>query len=610
MDPSRRTIKGRRGTYELLTLLTRGDLADVHLAFDRQAEGTSPWVVVHESRPEVARDRALAERFVAELRVLTRFDHPNLTRILDTGRLQQSTFAISEYMLGEGLGRLIQAATEAGQPLAPALAAGLLVQVCAGLEAAHTATDNQGQPVAPLHGNVHPACVVVGYDGLVRVVGFGAGADALSESTPLREVAYLAPERCRGQQGDARADVFSVGVLLWELLARRPLFRRVTQKGTLQAILDWPLPAIGQPAAAATPGLEQIAKRSLQRDPSQRFQSAGQMRDALAGWLQSAGARAGPAELGGLMQAVLAEKLQRKRELLTLARSAPVPETDVHLLLPDTDLTTAWASESQSDARPRAKPDKDKPASLPPRPATPASQPPPSQPPAAAPAPGGQPDSTPPAADAQPGSAPPSPQTAAQPDSAPPADAQAQSGSAPPAARPAGSPAPVQGTLEPEPATGGGSHRWGIWLSLLLGLGLLAFVGLWGWPLLFPEQQPAPDDTVTSADTQADGGTAAALPASGDAAAEPAPDTPVEPEPEPRPPPGQAWVSIQTDPAGCAVRLDGQKLTGRTPLHKLEVEADRAHVFAVFCRGHRFQKGRVTPRAGERLTLAFHPEPK
>ncbi len=541
MDPSRRTIKGRRGTYELLTQLSRGELADIHLAFDRQAGEAAAWVVVvHESRPEADGDRALAERFVAGLRVLTRFDHPNLTRILDTGRLQQSTFVISEYLLGEGLGRLIQAATEAGQPLTPALAAGLLVQVCAGLEAAHTATGNQGRRVAPLHGNLHPACLIVGYGGLVKVVGFDTGADALSESTPVREVAYLAPERCRGQPGDARSDVFSVGVLLWELLARRPLFRRVTQQGTLQAILEWPVPAIDQPAAEATPGLEQIAQRALQRDPGQRFQSAGQMRDALASWLQSAGARAGPAELGGVMQAVLAEKLQRKHELLALARSAPVPGTDVHQLLPDTDLTTAWASESQSDARPRAKPDE--PASLPPL--------------------------------------------------------------------PAGSPAPVRGTLEPGPATGGGSRRRVIWLSLLLGLGLLAAVGFWGWPLLFPEQQPAPEDTVTTGDTRADGAAADAPPPGADATTEPAPAPPAEPAPAPQPPPGRAWVSIQSEPAGCAVRLDGQKLSGRTPLDQLEIEAEQAHLFVVFCRGHRFQRARVTPHPSERLTLAFHPEPK
>ncbi len=600
MGRSRRTLKGNRGYYELLVPLARRELSEYHLAVNRQIQGASPWVVVRESLPHVAEDPALTQAFLAELRVTTQFAHPNLVRTLETGILGKRYFVITEYLMGEGLGAVVQAAASTGRSLTPHHAAGLLIQACTGLEGAHQTVDAQGNRLAPIHRNLTPACLVVCYDGRVKVIGFepeGRNPGGPSESA-RRDVSYYSPELCQGKAIDRRSDVFSLGVILWELLAQKPLFRRVSQQGTLQAILEAKVPALDDSSDRGIhPELEALTLRALERDPDKRFQTAGEMGTALTAWLAKAGQPSGEAELAKLMQGVMGDRLKRKQALLEQAQTADVPDKDIPFIKPDTDIGLAWPSDSGSVSRP--------PVKVKATAGVAAER-------LGSAAEGARLNTTLSGSFSLPreeavGAFFDPEEEAAKAEQGP-----ADGGSAP----------PVVGTLEAAPPKRPASRP--AWVIPVIGLAVVAVIGVglvFTWPILFgasgkgddlgPTDPISTDAGTGSADAgsvalvdEPDGGQAedgAVAAAADENAAEPGP---------PMPGPDEAWLTIQSTPDDCGVRLNKKLIKRKTPVVDLKVEPDKELAVTVFCRRYRYQKVRVTPKSGERLTLAFNPEPK
>ncbi|AUX39772.1 uncharacterized protein SOCE26_011670 [Sorangium cellulosum] len=289
----------RLGNYELLKELSGGGIGSTWLArASSEAEATSAGPVTilriyrHLTKKAETADSILREAGMAE-----RLRFPNVLSVLDARIADGEVFIVSDYVDGEPLGALVSAAGAEGLPLPVALR--IAVDVLRALVSAHTA-----EP-ALVHGELNPTHVSVGIDGITRVSGLGvaraiAGLAPMGTRNPDR-LAYAAPERVKAMAAhteaplDPRADVFSVGVILWELLSRQRLFSSKLEAAVIQKVLTAPVPPLAGLAGAASPAqLGEVVRTALERDPARRFESASAMLEALeaAGAEQIAGAEA------------------------------------------------------------------------------------------------------------------------------------------------------------------------------------------------------------------------------------------------------------------------------------------------------------------------------
>jgi serine/threonine-protein kinase len=232
---------------------------------------------------DLARDEALRTRFTREIEAVRRLDHPNIVKIFGAGEREGQPFIVLEFVPGTDLDGLIQAR----EPLSLEWKLDLLRQLCEGLHHAH----RQGI----IHRDVKPANIRVTGTGVLKVMDFGMARIGPSDLTErghmLGSVQYVAPEQLRGEAVDRRSDVFSVGVVAYELLACRRPFDGASIGAVLTRVLgDGPRPA-PLPRSAYSPELEQVVLKAIESEPSMRQQSLGELRAALRDAVKAAATR-------------------------------------------------------------------------------------------------------------------------------------------------------------------------------------------------------------------------------------------------------------------------------------------------------------------------------
>jgi serine/threonine protein kinase len=241
------------GRYQLLALLATGGMAEIYLARQEGIKGFERLVVIKKILPHLARRKRFVEMFFDEARIAALLSHPNIVQIYDLGEDESdsegSYYIAMEYLEGESLGYLVKQARKASRLMPSQLAAGIVAQVCDGLDYAHKLHDPKGKPLNIVHRDVSPHNIIVLFSGGVKLVDFGI-AKAASQVHQTREgslkgkLTYIAPEQCESKPVDARSDVFSMGVVLWELLTRRRLFKRDSDAAKVQAIMSDPIPQV------------------------------------------------------------------------------------------------------------------------------------------------------------------------------------------------------------------------------------------------------------------------------------------------------------------------------------------------------------------------------
>jgi serine/threonine protein kinase len=261
-------------------------------------------------------------------------------QIYDLGQEDDDYFMAMEYLEGESLSFLEREARKKERYMGPALAAGIIAQVCEGLEYAHAFKNHEGQTMNIVHRDVSPQNIIVLFSGGVKLVDFGI-AKATSQMHKTRagsikgKLSYLAPEQCHGKAVDHRTDVFSLGVVLWELLTRRRLFKRDNEGATLNAVMNEEIPKVRTVRPQVPVSLEAVAMRALERAPEDRFQSAGEMGAALRDYLLKTGEAAGTAEIAAFINGALGERAQNKKTMLERLRTSDKKEIDVTMLNPE-----------------------------------------------------------------------------------------------------------------------------------------------------------------------------------------------------------------------------------------------------------------------------------
>ncbi|HEY0992090.1 MAG TPA: serine/threonine-protein kinase, partial [Kofleriaceae bacterium] len=235
------------GRYELLLELGRGGMAVLHLARAQGVGGFTRLFAIKQILPHLAVDPPFVEMFLNEGRIAARLSHPNLCPVFELGQDRGELYLVMEYLDGVPWDALAAAAPRDARGLA--LTAGVLAQACEGLHYAHTFRDVDGTPLAIIHRDVSPQNLFVSADGVCRVLDFGVSkiaSDRRRTDTGLLKgkLPYMAPEQLHGEVADPRADIWAVGVMLWEALTGERLFDRATDFLTYQAIIDAPIPAV------------------------------------------------------------------------------------------------------------------------------------------------------------------------------------------------------------------------------------------------------------------------------------------------------------------------------------------------------------------------------
>ena len=284
-------VAGNGVRYTPIAQIGRGGMAEVLLAMvDAGGGGVGRMAVLKRIWPELAADPEFMTMFLDEARLSLRLNHANVVQtyeILTDGG--QPAIAM-EYLHGQPLTRILNRMLRGPGQLSLPLRLRILTSVLAGLEYAHTLTDLDGTPMEVVHRDVSPQNVFVTYDGQVKLVDFGV-AKTLAAAHHTRpgaikgKLAYMAPEQLQRTVIDRRADVFAVGVMLWEMLAGRRMWHAMTEVEIVAHLAsNQPLPPL--PADGSVPaGLESICTRALELDPDRRYQTAAELELELEGTL-------------------------------------------------------------------------------------------------------------------------------------------------------------------------------------------------------------------------------------------------------------------------------------------------------------------------------------
>ncbi len=290
--------------YRPIVELGRGGMADVFLAVAQGQAGFNKLVVVKKMRPELGSEPEIAAMFLDEARLAARLNHPNVVQTYEVGQEDEQYFIAMEYLDGQPLNRIRQRNGASQFPPFPLeLQIRVLADVLAGLHHAHELTDFNGTPLSVVHRDATPHNVFVTYDGHVKVVDFGiakaAGASSETRSGVMKgKVAYMPPEQVLCLKLDRRADIFAVGVMLWEAVAGARMWKGLDELAILPSVAEGRIPDILAAAPSAAPELVRITRRAVAADPRDRHATAAEMQTDLENYLDTLDVRSSAREIG------------------------------------------------------------------------------------------------------------------------------------------------------------------------------------------------------------------------------------------------------------------------------------------------------------------------
>ncbi len=317
------------GRYEFLVPIAQGGMAAVWAARQRGSRGFSKTVAVKTMLPTISDDPRFEQMFLDEARIASRIRHPNVAEILDLGEQDDVLYLVMEWVDGEPLSLVRHTAVERA-PFPLPVAVKIVMDACSGLHAAHELVDEDGKLVGLVHRDISPQNVLVGYDGVVKLVDFGVAKTAgrTTETTHAGQVKgkppYMSPEQALGKVVDRRTDLFALGIVLYQLTTGRHPMRGETDVITLHNIVSSiPVVTPSKLNSSIPAPLERVIMKALERDPEERFQTAREFEMALERGAQDALPRVRTEEVGEFVTHLLGlhgeERRAAVRESIRLA---------------------------------------------------------------------------------------------------------------------------------------------------------------------------------------------------------------------------------------------------------------------------------------------------
>ncbi|MEZ4339435.1 MAG: serine/threonine-protein kinase [Sandaracinaceae bacterium] len=291
----------RIGRYDVIGRLASGGMAEIFLARESGPHTVQRHVVLKRILPHMTDDERMVEMFVHEAKLCMNLSHPHICPIFEFGDDEGAFFLAMEWVRGVSVRELID---RVGGPLPIPLVTQVFADVAGALHHAHTCTDPDGKPLAIVHRDVNPENVMVGFDGVTKLLDFGVAAAATerkhkTEAGNLKgKFAYISPEQYQGLALDGRSDVFSLGVSLFEALTGKGLYDRASEYETVAAIvLDPDVPSLRAALPDAPEELERIVQRALAKDRDARYPNADELQSDLDAFNARAGYRLRPSDI-------------------------------------------------------------------------------------------------------------------------------------------------------------------------------------------------------------------------------------------------------------------------------------------------------------------------
>lgn len=278
------------GDYLLLEKIAQGGMAQVFKAKTIDPNGIERLVVIKRILPHIASDPEYVNMLIDEAKIAVHFNHGNIAQIYDLGRVGEDYFMAMEYVDGKTIGQILRDFKDREIPIPIDLIVYCISELCRGLDYMHRKSDAEGKALGVVHRDISPQNIIVSYSGTVKIIDFGVaksiGKLSQTESGVLKgKFAYMSPEQAEGDEIDLRSDIFSCGILLWELLTQERLFKKATNKETLKAVRAAHFIPPSKIRGDVPAELDQILEKALRKKKDKRYQSAAEMGNDLTQFL-------------------------------------------------------------------------------------------------------------------------------------------------------------------------------------------------------------------------------------------------------------------------------------------------------------------------------------
>jgi serine/threonine protein kinase len=300
--------------YRIIDKLDAGGMAEIYRAEAELIQGLKKKVAIKRILPHLTKNQKFVAMFLDEARLSLYLDHANIVHVFDIGRSGNTYFIVMEYVDGPNLRSVNETMRRLNAPIPMELAIFMMMEVCKGLAYAHEmVSPEDGRDLNIVHRDVSPPNILLSRNGEVKLVDFGlAKAASQLESTDPGVVkgkfSYLSPEAASGEPVDRRADIFAVGILLFELLTGKRLFYGDTDWQTVELVRKANVTALNVINPAVPAELDQIVRKALARDPNHRYQHAYELQDALAQFLFARGMKVTSRDVGRMVRRCVEER--------------------------------------------------------------------------------------------------------------------------------------------------------------------------------------------------------------------------------------------------------------------------------------------------------------
>lgn len=294
------------GKYQLLELLARGGMGEVWKARSHGIEGFEKTLVIKRILPQLSRNPSFVELFIDEAKTAVTLTHANIVQVFDLGRAEGAYFIAMEYVPGFDLGKVLAFCAERGRAIPQELAVYIVSELAKGLDYAHRRRDADLKPLGIVHRDVSPENVLLSFEGEVKLTDFGIARSreqlALEGELPPGKFAYLSPEQARGEEVDARADLFSVGMILYEALTGKRPLEDATAELTFERAKSGSFALLREALPEVAPELAAIVDRATAKDRDARYPNAGELYEDLIQFLYASGRRISAHDLSAFLE--------------------------------------------------------------------------------------------------------------------------------------------------------------------------------------------------------------------------------------------------------------------------------------------------------------------
>lgn len=325
--------------YRSVRKIASGGMGSVELAVAASGRSLGRMVAVKRLHPHLAEDERFLSMFFDELAITASLHHPHIVEIVDWGRDEQGHFLVLEYVPGDSLFALARATQKRGIPFPVELALYIVACTAEGLHAAHEVRDERGESRHLVHRDVSHSNVLVGIHGQVTLIDFGVAKarDNLTHTvtgTLKGKFGYLSPEQARGETLDRRSDLFSLGVLLWELLSGQRLFHGATEWESMRRTLEQDAPALHPDWPEVPAAVDEVLARALAKSRDTRPATCLDLADALRAVARAEGYTAGEDELARFFREALPERVEELERVMVVAQASVEEATAILRGLP------------------------------------------------------------------------------------------------------------------------------------------------------------------------------------------------------------------------------------------------------------------------------------